>query len=398
MIDVVSMMADAPALERRVVYLSLQATSEGQAAHAHVNGIVRGLRRLGWRVDLYEPHYDEIKPGIWARLAEFWRVQRRLVRELDGADVVYCRSHFASIVTTVAAIRRGIPVVHEVNGTWEDLYLAYPWTRAIGGLFVAIERVQWKACSALVVVTRELAVWARREAGGQVPAYTIPNAADTDVFGPDGPIARGLPQRYVVFVGALAAWQGLPTLLDAVRDPSWPRNVRAVIVGDGVEREAVEAAVKEGLPVTYLGRLPYHQVPAVIRGAMAALSPQNAGGGRSDTGLSPVKVYEALACDTPVVVTDYPGQADLVRDMRCGVVVPPEDPAALAAAVGRIAADPEAARGMGRRGGGAVRRWHSWTARAAQTDDLLKKLAVRRSALKLSRIRLAHSDATFIEE
>lgn len=367
------------ALQRRLVYLSLQATTEGQAAHAHVYGIAEGLRKLGWRVDVFEPVYDRVRPGVVARLREWRRVQRRLRDQLAGADVVYLRSHFASLPTAFRAIRRGIPVVHEVNGTWEDMYLAWPWTRYISRFFIAAVRAQWKRASALVTVTPDLADWAVNEAGVDVPARTIPNAADTSVFGPEGNVPPGLPERYVVFVGALAAWQGLPTLIEATREPAWPKGVRAVIVGDGIERESVMRAIKDGLPVTYLGRVPYREVPGVIRGSIAALSPQNAGGGRSKTGLSPVKVYEALACNVPVIVTDYPGQADLVRDMRCGLVVEPENPAELAAAVARLASEPAVARGMGRRGGGAVRRWHSWDARAAQTDDLLRPLAVRRS-------------------
>lgn len=370
-------------MQRRLKYLSLQATTEGQAAHAHVYGIADGLRKLGWRVDVFEPVYGTARPGIIARLVEWARVQRRMLGELDEADVVYMRSHFASLPTALAALRRGIPIVQEVNGTWEDMYLAWPWTRYIARLFIAATRAQWKRSSALVVVTQDLAEWAVNEAGREVPARTIPNAADTSVFGPEGNVPKGLPDRYVVFVGALAAWQGLPTLLDATVDPAWPEGVRAVIVGDGIERSAVMRAVEAGWPVTYLGRVPYREVPGIIRGAIAALSPQNAGGGRSDTGLSPVKVYEALACNTPVIVTDYPGQADLVRDMRCGLVVEPENSAELASAVARLASDPEAAHGMGRRGGGAVRRWHSWDARAAQTDDLLRPLAVRRSSTKV---------------
>lgn len=377
-------------LQRRLAYLSLQATTEGQAAHAHVYGIADGLRKLGWHVDVFEPTYESARPGIFERLREWGRVQRRMRAELAEADVVYMRSHFASLPTALAAMRRGIPFVQEVNGTWEDMYLAWPWTRYIARFFIAAVRAQWKRASALVVVTQDLADWAVKEAGRDVPARTIPNAADTNVFGPEGNVPAGLPSRYVVFVGALAAWQGLPTLIDATREPGWPGDVHAVIVGDGVERSTVMQAMRDGLPVTYLGRLPYHEVPGVIRGSIAALSPQNAGGGRSNTGLSPVKVYEALACDVPVIVTDYPGQADLVRDMRCGLVVEPENPAELASAVARLAADPDAARGMGRRGGGAVRRWHSWDSRAAQTDDLLRPLAVRRSSYRVvHRMRVA---------
>lgn len=369
-------------LQRRLKYLSLQATVEGQAAHAHVYGIADGLRKLGWSVDVFEPVYGTVRPGVLSRMHEWVRVQRRMREELPEADVVYVRSHFASFPTVVAAIHRGIPVVQEVNGTWDDMYRSRPVMRSFARVFAAALRAQWRRAAALVVVTQDLAEWAVREAGRAVPTRTIPNAADTSVFGPEGRVPTGLPQRYVVFVGALDSWEGLQTLLDATRDSSWPVGVRAVIVGDGMERPAVLRAVQQGLPVTYLGRVPYRELPGIIRGSIAALSPQPTGRGRN-TGKSPVRVYEALACNVPVIVSDHPGQADLVRDIRCGIVVSPDSPAELAAAVARLTADPETAKGMGRRGGGAVRRWHSWEARAAQTDDLLRPLAVRRSRTRL---------------
>lgn len=88
-----------------------------------------------------------------------------------------------------------------------------------------------------------------------------------------------------------------------------------------------------------------------------------------------MKVYESLACDVPVVVTDYPGQAELVRSANCGVVVTPEDPHSLATGIATLAADAERAHHMGERGGAVVRRWHSWDARAAETDALLRTVS-----------------------
>ena len=57
----------------------------------------------------------------------------------------------------------------------------------------------------------------------------------------------------------------------------------------------------------------------------------------------PNAVGEALACGKPVIVTDYPGQADLVRSADCGIVIPPDDPEALAAAVAKLANSPATA-------------------------------------------------------
>jgi glycosyltransferase involved in cell wall biosynthesis len=57
----------------------------------------------------------------------------------------------------------------------------------------------------------------------------------------------------------------------------------------------------------------------------------------------PNKAFQALACGTPLVTADTPAARELLRDGQDALLVPPGDPAALAAAVGRLAEQPELA-------------------------------------------------------
>jgi len=66
--------------------------------------------------------------------------------------------------------------------------------------------------------------------------------------------------------------------------------------------------------------------------------------------------------------------ADLVRDEKCGIVVPPGDAMALASAVHYIADNPEIAVEMGKRGADVVHREHSWDAKAAQTLKIIRSV------------------------
>lgn len=375
---------ERPGPRKRLAYLSLAAAIEGETSRAHDRGLVSGLRSRGWRVDVYAPRYRSTSPSVLGRLAEFARVQRQLCEELDGSDVLYCRTHLASLPSALAARRRGIPVVHEVRGAWDDLLLsrrhkrheARPWTRGLERLLTGLVLAQWRHAAALVTLTNPLARWIGEQVPS-IPVKVVPNAADTTVFQPRGERASALPRRYVVFMGELARRHGLDTLLEATARPEWPAGVRAVIAGDGLGRGAVAQAVAEGRPVTYAGRVPYRTAPSILRGALAAVSARSADGGSFDAGFSPVGVYEALACDVPVIVSDHPGQADLVRETGCGLVVPAEDAVALARAVAKLADDEAAAERLGRLGGKIVRHWHSWDVRAGQTDALLHQVRTR---------------------
>ena len=364
----------------RLAYLTLEAPREGQASYTHVFEIVEGLRRRGLKVDVYMPSYaDRFElPNLIRRLLEHSRLQGRLAMKWRGYDALYVRGHnLAFPVALLARVTRK-PIVHEINGPHLDIAVTYPWIWPFHGLLNWMQRVQYRWADALVAVTPQLQRWLRSE-GCTNPIEVVPNGANLDYFNPGLSMRTGLPARYVVFFGGFARWQGITTMLDAVQHPSWPSDVFLVIVGDGQMRPEVERAALQTPRLQYLGRLPYREVGGVVASALASLVPKIRDNDRDETGVFPVKLFEIMACGVPAVVSDYPGQADLVRRGRCGLVVPPGDAAALAVAVGELAANPDTARAMGQRGYELVVREHSWDARALQTahviEQVLRKMA-----------------------
>jgi glycosyltransferase involved in cell wall biosynthesis len=99
---------------------------------------------------------------------------------------------------------------------------------------------------------------------------------------------------------------------------------------------------------------------------MAALCVIDGSGGRSASGVAPLKMFEAMACGIPVIVSDLPFQADIVRMADAGIVVPPGSPAAIARAVATLRRDNAAARRMGRNGAAYVRNEASWKLRSRE--------------------------------
>lgn len=365
----------------QLVYLCLQATREGQASYAHVREIIKGLKRRGWDVELFEPSYVKSQKAIgpFKRLMEFLRVQLLLWRRARNKriDALYIRWHFASYPTALLARWCDIPVVQEVNGPYEDLFIAWPWTRRLKWLFTFLMRSQLKMTDAIITVTPHLAEWAKKEAGHN-RVHIVPNGANTELFCPGAKIDPSLPvfkYPYVIFFGALAPWQGIETMLKALDDGAWPEDVRLVIAGDGAERSQVEVVATRTERLVYLGQQPYSLLPGLIANALAGLSPQNNRGQRSATGLLPLKLFETLACGVPVIVTDFPGMADLVREYSCGLVIPPDDPKALAEAVRYLYEHPKIRAEMGRRGRESVEKKHSWDSRADDTHCILLQLS-----------------------
>ena len=170
-------------------------------------------------------------------------------------------------------------------------------------------------------------------------------------------------------------WQGIGSLLEAVRLPEWPSGLPLVFVGDGAMRPAVDAAAAE-MPdrVVYLGRLPYAEVAGVVAHAVVSFVPMMAP--ERETLFSPLKLYESMACGVPVVASDVTGISEVVSEYRCGILFPAGDAAAIAHAAALVVGDPVGAREMGRRGRETVVVRFSWQARAAEraqvVDDAIR--------------------------
>jgi glycosyltransferase involved in cell wall biosynthesis len=91
---------------------------------------------------------------------------------------------------------------------------------------------------------------------------------------------------------------------------------------------------------------------------------------RTPSAFSGITNVEAAACGTPAVAADSPGLRDSVRHEETGLLVPCDDPPALAAALARLVADPALVARLGA-GGRAFATGLSWDAAAAQTADHL---------------------------
>jgi glycosyltransferase involved in cell wall biosynthesis len=150
------------------------------------------------------------------------------------------------------------------------------------------------------------------------------------------------------------------------------------VIGRGAQESDIIAAQETGAPIRWLGYRPNKEIPELIAGAIAGLVPATNPAGRSSTGVLPLKLYEILACGLPAIVTDLPGQADFVREGRCGLVIAP-DASALALAVAQLQSHPEEASAIGKRGTDLVASAHSWAARAADVDAILTACLQERS-------------------
>jgi len=157
----------------------------------------------------------------------------------------------------------------------------------------------------------------------------LPNGVDANLFRPHGRKQDNL----LLFVGRLGWGKGLHLLLKSLRYLEKP--VHLVIIGPpGPEPEyhqkmlfSIEKENQKGKHrITYLGALERHDVIEWYQKASIFVQPSYWEG-------FPVTTLEALSCETPVVATPVGGISDFVQNGKNGILIPPDDPVAIADAI-----------------------------------------------------------------
>jgi glycosyltransferase involved in cell wall biosynthesis len=184
--------------------------------------------------------------------------------------------------------------------------------------------------------------------------HVVHCGVDSAAFSPraESPAALGEPLR-IVCVGSFEEVKGHRYLVEACRLlRQRDVQVEALLVGDGPLRRALEAQIAEAALGPFIrlpGWLPRQEVAAALRHAdVAVLASCRTRRGKRE-GI-PVALMEAMATGLPVVASALSGIPELVEYGVTGLLVPPRDADALAAALERLAADPALRVHMGRRG------------------------------------------------
>jgi glycosyltransferase involved in cell wall biosynthesis len=144
-------------------------------------------------------------------------------------------------------------------------------------------------------------------------------------------------------------------------------DAHLVIAGDGPQRESLEAQV------TSMGLTGHVHFLGERRDVTPLLQTVDVGALSSDWEGMPLFVLECMATGTPVVATDVGGLPEIVENGRTGLLVPPRDPAALAAGISALLDDPERGRLLAAT---AAERMHDFTIEtvAQRFADLYEQL------------------------
>lgn len=216
-----------------------------------------------------------------------------------------------------------------------------------------------------------------------VPVEVITNSVEPARFGKQfaDAEARALvgpePGPVFVYAGLLGLAQGLDQILDAAK--ALPARVpgRFVLVGDGPVREHLAQRIEnERLDrVRLLPVLPRARVPALLACADVALITL----GGAIHGAVPNKIYEAMASGLPILLVATGEAARRVSSADAGIVVSPNDPAALLAACERYVRDAQLRIELGANGRRAAETSYNRDIVAERLDRFLRDALITRA-------------------
>ncbi|MDW7694498.1 glycosyltransferase [Flammeovirgaceae bacterium SG7u.111] len=261
---------------------------------------------------LEEPNY--LKRGMafsaWADevLAQQYNLKIGHFRDIWSGLPIIARPHVTSVFEV-----NGLPSIELVN--------RYPF---IGQDTVSKIRAMENEClekSQLIICPSETikkhllsrGVWA-----GKI--RVIPNGADI----PEAkPRPEGLPEEYIVYFGALQPWQGVGTLLKAMQYLRDKPHLKLVICSSHKPKfsrpfQKMVEKLEIGEQVVWKYQLHKDVLHQILQHAMCSIAPLTECSRNLEQGCSPLKIFESMACKTPIIASDLPVIREILApDVEC---------------------------------------------------------------------------------
>lgn len=244
-------------------------------------------------------------------------------------DAVYLRQMNSFIPLLIARLF-GVTGIYEIPN---DPFLAYEQSGTIRGMLEKLmDRCSMRLADRIVVLSQ----WSKERLNmlGGIPLSKIavlPSGTDIDLFRPMDKrgcrVNLGLDPSllYIGFTGSFHADQGIDTLIDAAPSIiSEIKNVRFLLVGDGPMADPWrERTERLGLGEAFIfsGLVPYRIVPEYIGAMDICVAPHRG----STNQASPVKLFDYMACQRPIVASDIDVVREIVAESDCALLVDPEN-------------------------------------------------------------------------
>ena len=313
--------------------------------------------------------------SLWLSLVTIWQEQPHIVHTSEMKFLVdlllYVLPRRFHLVHTCHSVQRfsdsGQGAIVRTTKLW---HCAQAW--------------MYRRCDGVIFHAAENVGEFRRVYGFEPARWTVIPHGKYDLFLPKQELstaearqALGLAVEghYVLFFGVIRRYKGPDTLLEAMAHlrHSLP-EVRLVVAGapsrdlnpEDLCAQARSLGIEENV-IWNIGYVPQERVHLYFYACDVVAFPY-----RKVYDSGALKIAQALG--RPVTVTDTGGLASAVQNGQAGIVVPPENPQAMAKALGTLLSDPALARSFAERGRKLANTTYSWDSVAKQTEQFYQEV------------------------
>jgi len=303
---------------------------------------------------LVEFHFQDFRrPDTWKQIARYSRWCRE-----HGIAAIVASDFYTNVFGLIGAALAGVPV--RIGGRRE-----INTDKSVAKL--ALQRATYGMAHRVIANSQAAADRLRSEHVREDAIRVVPNGIEI----PEAVTRERRPLRRAITVANLRAEKGHDVLIDALAMRPDLGAIQLDFAGDGPCRSALEQRARDrGVAdrVRFLGER--HDIQELLRTADFSILP-------SRTEAFPNSVLEAMAAGLPVIATRTGGICELIDDGVTGLLVPTGDAVGLSHAMARIAADPDAALGLGAAARSVVERYTIRNMVNGFTDILLAELDMR---------------------
>jgi glycosyltransferase involved in cell wall biosynthesis len=341
------------------------------------------LVRAGYCVNIIAPHqHDEVLSGIAIKavhkftsrfsrmVSTTWCVYREALRQ--RADVYHF--HDTGLIPVGWLLKfHGKRVLYDVRedtpAVIRDRYWIPLWARpAVAWAIDIAEKLSGRILDGIVAATPHI--------GQRFPRSKTVVVQNFPLLGETFPVSCSYLERppLVLYIGTISPSRGVLELIDAMGLLPETLQARLAIGGEFEPPELVqEARQSPGWKRTdYAGWQNRRGLLDLLSRARVGVVPILPTPNHMDS--QPIKLFEYMLAGLPVVASNLPRQGEIVQEARCGILVEPGQPKALAEAIQWLLEHPAEAQAMGNRGRQAVLQTYNWDSQAQLLLDLYRRV------------------------
>ena len=301
---------------------------------------------------------------------------------------------FLSLPAWVASRFWRVPFIFNVADLWPDSVkeLGLMSNRFLLGIAELLEVWSYKRAAYVTAVTEGIRdSLINKKHISPTKVLFLPNGVDTTAFQLAKTMNANIPPSLgralsggnaIVYTGTIGFAQCLEVAVKAAEQLSQAgfEALKFIFVGDGSAKKALsELVTLKGLKnIVFAGPVPFEGIPAIYAASFAGLA--TLCNKPLFEGARPSKLLTIMASGKPIIYSGTGEGARLVEEARAGLVVPPEDPVALAEAVKTLVKNPQLAEELGRNGRRYVEEHLSWNVLVRDWLEQLENRQVQRGS------------------